>query len=111
MECRHIMGLRTKFDEKRSLYCRLLLSSISRKIFDKIRAAPTFAKLEDDRSIPELLELARLMATGHGAASTYLDFLKLSELKCVGGDYMTCNRLYLERRRMIEVKMTTPRES
>ena len=111
MDCKELKESSKQFDRWRSKYCRLLLSSITLEVLDGMRSSATYVQLETDREIPDLFDLAELIATGHGAASIYLDFLRLSELKCTNGDYMRCNQLYKERRRMIESRATTDKEA
>ena len=66
-------------------FMRLILNAISAELLDKMRLSNGFDDSERDRTLHAMLNIARLVSTGHGAASVYMDFLKLSSVKMEGG--------------------------
>ena len=66
-------------------FMRLILNSISAELLDKMRLSVDYDESERDRTLHTMINIARLVSSGHGAASVYMDFLKLSSVKMEGG--------------------------
>jgi hypothetical protein len=90
---------------------RLILNSISAELLDRMRLSDGYDESERDRTLHAMINIARLVSTGHGAASVYMDFLKLSSVKMEGGNYTAAFTTYKRLRKNISNRIRRPEDA